>query len=513
MKTLKGICLNHENCPLSGREEVITLDAGDPFLCPICKSKLKEVKLKTSSPRRMGGNSVVASLLVLIAVAAVGFVFWGDRVYGFGGGSGVHDKVLLRLAGSNTIGDSLGPALAEAYLRVHGATDIYTKAGDTPDVKEVFGVLPGSSDPVEIQIAAHGSATAFTSLADGSCDIGMASRRIKADEAAKLATMGTMTDAENEHILGLDGIAIIVNPHNPLSQISKDELQRIFSGQETTWKNGEPIEVYARDDKSGTYDTFKTLVLNGKPLTSHAKRFENSEALSDAVANDPAAIGFIGLPFIRDAKALAISDQGTKPLLPTPLTVATEDYALSRRLYLYTPANPTNPRVRDFVEFALSPAGQEVVASNSFVAQTAQQVAVKTVAPEAPPEYRSLTANAERLPIDFRFVAGQAQLDNRALADLDRVVTQLAKEGGAQIRVLLFGFSDASGSFAANQSLSRNRAQVVADELTRRGITPAIIEGFGSALPVASNATPDGREKNRRVEIWVSTGDTETGGQ
>jgi phosphate transport system substrate-binding protein len=511
MKTLKGICLNRENCPLSTRDEVITIENGEEFVCPVCASRLKEVQVKVSTPRRFNANSLVAAALVTIAFAAVGFMLWGDQLYGSASTEG-HGKVLLRLAGSNTIGESLAPALAAAYLRVHGATDISVKPGDSPDVETVVGVLPGSSDSVEIEIAAHGSATAFTSLADGSCDIGMASRRVNPEEAARLAALGTMTDPAQEHILGLDGIAIIVNPRNPLKEISKSELQRIFTGKETKWRSGDAIDLFARDDKSGTYDTFKTLVLNGKPLAVGAKRFENSEALSDAVASDPNAIGFIGLPFIQNAKALAISDTGTSPLLPTALTVATEDYALSRKLYLYTPANSLNPRVRDFVEFALSPAGQDVLAQSSFVAQSAQQVTQK-VTPTAPPEYLSLTAKAERIPINFRFLAGGSQLDNASLADLDRVVAQLAKEGTARVRVLLFGFSDASGTSETDQEVSQTRAQTVADELSRRGITPFIVEGFGSALPVASNQSPDGRQKNRRVEIWVSQGDTQTGGQ
>lgn len=507
LKTLKGICRNQGKCPLSGREEVITVDRGQPFICPVCKTTLKEVKLQEHSRQKAIALGVVA----LIGIAAVGFVVKKTLLTG-GGVAEAHSGVMLRLSGSNTIGESLGPALAEAYLRAHGATDVYTKAGSVPDIKSVYGVLPGTADPVEIDIAAHGSATAFTSLVDGSCDIGMASRRVKSDEVIKLAGLGTMTDASSEHVLGLDGIAIIVNPQNPLSEISKDKLQRIFTGQDDKWDGGSTINVYARDDKSGTYDTFKNLVLNGKPLTKSAKRFEDSNALSDSVANDPNGIGFIGLPFIHNAKALAIADQGTKPLLPTTLTVATEDYALARRLYLYTPAKSSNPWVRDFVQFALSPAGQQVVAANGFIAQTAERVAQK-VSPDAPLAYRNLTANAERMPIDFRFLTGQSQLDNRALADLDRVVDQLAKASGEKVNVLLFGFSDSSGSSEFNRALSRNRAQVVANELSRRGVVPSIVQGFGAALPVASNDSADGREKNRRVEIWVSKGAPTSGGQ
>ncbi len=502
--TLKGVCPSHESCPLSRREEVITVDHGDAFECPVCKSGLQEVHLKRK-PRR-GRTALPLAALVVLAGLVCGFFIPWRQLRVLGGSSQPQARMLLRLAGSNTIGSQVGPALAEAYLRAQGAKDVYTKEEATPDVRAVYGMLPGDKEPVEIEIAAHGSATGFRSLADGSCDLGMASRRVNASEVAQLSSQGfgVMTDAANEHILGLDGVAVIVNRRNPLNSISKKKLQSLFDGDSAQWEDGSPVHLYARDDNSGTYDTFASLVLAGKPLAKTAKRFEDSTQLSNEVANDPDGIGFIGLPYVLRAKALAVSDEGTEPLLPTLLTVATEDYVLSRRLYLYTPANPAKPQVREFVQFALSPAGQKVVAANGFMALTAEGVAAKA-AVDSPIDYRRLTAKALRIPIDFRFVTGEAQLDNRALPDLDRVEAQLASmgTGGAKAQVLLFGFSDSSGGSQANQLLSLNRAKVVAEELTRRGIAPSVVEGFGSALPVASNDSPDGREKNRRVEIWI----------
>jgi phosphate transport system substrate-binding protein len=544
-ETLKGVCLNSEKCPLARREEVIDVDMGQPFECPICSKPLEEVQIKkvhapsAKAPKRdplmvpelealrvefqkaeaekeraqeaeeevkvdsRKRPVAIAMLLTVVATAAFGFMFRANLLEAWSGALETHGKVLLRLAGSNTIGDQLVPALAEAYLRDRGATNVYIKTGSSPEAKTVYGTLPGSILPVEIDISARGSATAFTSLADASCDIGMASRRIKPDEADKLNALGPMTGAANEHVLGLDGIVVIVSPQNPLNEISADELARIFTGSETSWPNGTPINIYARDDKSGTFDTFKSLVLAGKPLSRSAERFENSSALSDAVAADPGGIGFIGLAFVRNAKALAVWEPGAKPLLPTSLTVATEDYVLSRRLYLYTPAQSGNPNVREFVQFALSQPGQQVVASNGFVAQTTELVSEKA-APDAPPEYRNLTATAMRLPIDFRFVDGNTQLDSRGLADLDRVVALLTQMSHAKARVLLFGFSDSGGRESANTQISRERANAVSEALSRRGVTSVVAEGFGSALPVASNRTPDGREKNRRVEIWIA---------
>ena len=262
------------------------------------------------------------------------------------------------------------------------------------------------------------------------------------------------------------------------------------------------IRIYARDDKSGTYDTFKNLVLASSQLSPSTRRFEDSNALSDAVANDPNGIGFVGLPFVHDAKSIAVAEKGASALKPTRLTVATEDYSLSRRLYLYTPTTARNKYTRLFIAFALSKPGQDIVAGNGFVAQNIVPES-QPVSKQAPDDYKQLTKNAERLSLDFRFDAGDNGQDSKAQADLDRVVALIADRGGAQDKVMLFGFADNSGTPEANHALSLYRARMVENQFIQRGIKPAVVEGLGSDLPVAANDTEDGREKNRRVEIWM----------
>jgi len=343
-------------------------------------------------------------------------------------------------------------------------------------------------------------------MAESACDIGMASRRIKSDEAAKLEPLGDMTSAGNEHILGLDGIAVIVNASNPNSELHKDEIKRIFAGEITDWSqvgaSHGAINVYARSDNSGTYDTFKSLVLDGTPLVVSARRFEDSNALSEAVSGDPNGIGFIGLPFVHNAKPIVISEKGTHGLLPNRLTVATEDYTLSRRLYLYTPSIPRNKFTQLFVEFALSKQGQDLVAADGFVAQSVKPE-TQEVSKAAPDDYKQLTKNAERLPLDFRFDTDKSGTDNKAQADLDRVVALIADGGGSKDKIMLFGFSDNAGSAEKSKATSLSQAKLIQNQLEQRGIQPKVVRGFGSSLPVASNDTDAGREKNRRVEIWM----------
>jgi len=414
------------------------------------------------------------------------------------------DNIILRLSGSNTIGAGLAPALVEEFLKQQGATEVKTLSRDRDDEVRVQGVLPGDHAPKAIEIRAHGSDTAFEDLANGQADIGMASRRIKTEEVAQLASLGDMTSPACEHILGLDGIAVIVSRKNPVWTLGKDQIAQIFKGAIGNWaqvggSNG-AINLYTRDDKSGTYDTFRTLVLGNAPLAPSARRIEDSRRLSDSVARDPNGIGFIGLAYIQETRAIAVYENGAAPLLPSPFTVATEDYALSRRLFLYTPAHPRQELTHRFVDFALSSIWQNIVAKVGFVGQNLSAAVAATGSPAVPPDYRRLTSGSDRLSLDFRFREGSSQLDNKAVVDLTRVVTFLIDLHYSGDNLLLLGFDD---SKEAPENLSKDRADAVALQFEQRGVKPATVVGFGSQLAVASNDTPEGRQRNRRVEIWL----------
>jgi phosphate transport system substrate-binding protein len=416
-----------------------------------------------------------------------------------------HATLAVRMHGSNTIGGDLAPALAQAFLERRTGAKAIVRKRTAPDEVRVEAV--DGDRPIEaIEVFAHGTTTAFEDLAAGACDIGMASRRIHPEEAATLAPLGDLSSAASEHVIALDGIAVIVNPSNAVSALTKAQIGDVFSGKFVRWSQvggaDLPIVVHARDDRSGTYDTFSHLVLGGKALVAGATRHESSDELSDAVAADPRAIGFIGLPYVRSTKSVMVQEAGSAPLLPSPMTVATEDYPLARRLYLYLP--PGAPiAARDFVDFALSDEGQKVVASTGFVDLEPACDANATRCTACTREYKELVRGACRLSMDFRFDHANNQLDTRALRDLQRVVGMVGRPEYAGRSILLLGFSDGGGSRAEGVSLSQQRVAVVAAQLRARGLHVGIEHGFGPEMPVADDATAEGRERNQRVEVWL----------
>ncbi|MDU9404296.1 phosphate ABC transporter substrate-binding/OmpA family protein [Pseudomonas sp. zfem004] len=416
------------------------------------------------------------------------------------------EPVQLRLQGSNTIGAALAPALVRGLLQAQGASAIDSQPGAAVN-EIVIRAQSRNGQPLRIDIAAHGSSTGFAALARGDADLAAASRPINDLEAQQLQTLGDLRGGGSEQVIGLDGVAVIVHPDNPLAQLTTVQLAQIFSGQLSRWEQlgvpGGAIHLYARDDRSGTFETFKALVLDPRhgELSAQARRFESADALAEQVKADRQAIGFSGLATVHGAKVMAVADGDAAALPPSRALVASEDYPLSRRLFLYLPANAI-PQARALAEFAQSPAGQAIVAEQGFVSQQIKALPVPAQA-DMPVRYLNLAREASRLTVNFRFQEGSAGLDNKALRDVQRVGDYLRQAGKLQRKAVLVGFGDPKETPGRAALLSRLRAMAVRRELARQGVEVKEVTGMGDELPVAGNDLEQGRLRNRRVEVWV----------
>ncbi len=410
----------------------------------------------------------------------------------------------LRLHGSNTVGEELAPALIRGWFEAEGYSRV--QEIETAPLERLFTGINAAGQTLSVELHAHGSSTGFSGLARSEADIGMSSRRIRDREVEQLSVMGTLDEARHEFVIGIDGLAVIVHPSNPIDALSIDQIRDAFSGRINNWSRlGGPdlaIRRYARDEQSGTFDSFDSMVMQDAALAGDSERFESSSELSDRVSRDRGGIGFIGLPYIDDAKALAVS-AGGEAVPPERFSSATEDYPLSRRLYLYIPEDQINGPGGRLANFAVSRAGQARVDDIGFVGQAIEieQLALPESAPKA---YRDYVRGAWRASMNFRFEPQRAVLDSKSQRDLDRLIEHLNQTADRQYEVLLMGFADPSETSPYfSLSLSNDRVQYVAGLLARAGLRVPTARGFGDALPLAEGTGESAAAKNRRVEVWL----------
>ena len=435
----------------------------------------------------------------------------------------------IQLIGSNTIGGQLMPALVQAYFQSQ-AIKTTKIAGENPlDLTFKLADAKGA-DFGTIELHRHGSGTAFKAFEQKApIDIGLSSRPIKAEEAAKLSSMGypDMRIPANEHVLGLDGLEVLVAPGNPAVSLSLDNIAKIFGGVIKDWSEvGLPagkINVYAPTPESGTFETFDTLVLHTRnlKLVDTAMRTENHAEQSDLVAADPNGIGFTGIAYQRNAKSLNIETSCGLIVRPSVFSMKTEEYPLLRRLYLYTVGEPKQAMARGLLAFAVSGAAQPIVRQNDFIDQEPEalefqaqttRIAYALNAPGADFDLnlmKSLIADlkpARRLSTTFRFETATYALDSKATADVGRLREILDKPDYKNKTVILAGFADGVGRFDSNLELSQRRAASVLSALQRSGAKiPAqlVTKAYSQLAPVACNDSPESRTFNRRVEVWV----------
>ncbi|MBK6791475.1 MAG: phosphate ABC transporter substrate-binding protein [Anaerolineales bacterium] len=228
---------------------------------------------------------------------------------------------------------------------------------------------------VRISVTGGGSGTGIAALINNTVDLANASRKIKDEEIAEAQSKGI---EPVEHIIARDAIAVIVNPENPVSELTLQQISDIYSGKITNWNEvgGEdrPIVKLSRETNSGTHVYFLETVLRlgskeDKTLFStDTLLLPSSEGIISEVRSNPNAIGYDGLGYVPDdLKMIAIAEEeGSAYVLPAIDTVNDKTYPIARDLYMYTDGEPTGI-VKEYLDWILSPEAQEIVAELGFV--------------------------------------------------------------------------------------------------------------------------------------------------
>ncbi|AMX01979.1 hypothetical protein A3224_04730 [Microbulbifer thermotolerans] len=408
------------------------------------------------------------------------------------------------MTGSNTVGAELAPLLVKGYLRSLNASNIEQRsAGERHWIK---ATMEGRT--VEIPIVALGSSTGFKALNSDTADIGMSSRKIKRQEIRMLSRFGNLAGAEAEHVIGLDALAIAVHPSNPVSQLTLAQVAQIYSGKIKNWAElggaDLPIHPLHRDIESGTRATFDEEIFgHSRPAAPGIYEVSGNAETQRIVLREAGAIGYLPFADAEGVKKVAIKAGDLAATVPDRGIIATEDFPLTRRLYLYKNPSQFKPHVDNFLHFVESAEGQKLVAESGYINLTPVRLKIPAY-PNAPQAYRELMERAERLSISFRFADGSADLDSRALVDLHRLEEYIDQNGNA-LDLTLVGFSDQKSNDKITDIISRFRALKVQGALLRDHQLKGVkILALGAFAPLTADRE-QAPIKNSRVEVWINT--------
>lgn len=229
---------------------------------------------------------------------------------------------------------------------------------------------------VSIAVTGGGSGTGIAGLINGTLDIANASRKMKDKEYEEAKAKGL---DPVEFVVAIDALAVIVNPDNPVSKLTIDQLADIFTGRISNWQdvggNDAPIVIVSRETNSGTHVYFLEEVVrkgekdNKDIFAPQTLLMPSSVGITSEVRRNPNAIGYDGLGYVDSAheKLVAVAKNSDSPYVqPTVASGADGSYPLARGLYMYTPKPPSGP-VADYMAWIQGPEGQKIVSDLGFV--------------------------------------------------------------------------------------------------------------------------------------------------
>lgn len=226
---------------------------------------------------------------------------------------------------------------------------------------------PGTS----VTVSGGGTGRGIAALINGSSDVANASRVMRGREVDRAKLRGFIPF---QNPVARDGLAIIVNPRNPITRISIEQLRGIYSGATRNWSQlGGPqqaIVAVGRDSSSGTFGFFQDAVLGaGRPYRADMISAPSTNSIAQMVAQDLGAIGYVGIAYARAfgdrVKVLPVFEGSGQAVEPTDANVRNGTYPLWRYLYMYTRGRPTGI-VRAFIDWVRSDAGQDAVERIGF---------------------------------------------------------------------------------------------------------------------------------------------------
>ncbi|MDR2172539.1 MAG: phosphate ABC transporter substrate-binding protein [Planctomycetaceae bacterium] len=249
-------------------------------------------------------------------------------------------------------------ALAQE-IRIEGSTTV------GPIVDAFVEAMKQSDSGVRFTVKKTGSGDGAAALIDGRCEVAAMSRFMKDEEYKKAVNAGRKPVP---FTICMDGVCFIVHPSNRIRNLTKAQVTDIYTGKIKSWKElggaDIPIVAISRDTSSGTYEVFHELAVGKAKLGSSVEYTNSNPQMFTRVSTTRGAIGYVGIGFLQDG----VSTVRFENVLPSPDSVSSGAYLLSRPLYLFTDGYPkTGSPLMKFCNFFLTEEGQDVIKAKGFV--------------------------------------------------------------------------------------------------------------------------------------------------
>jgi len=437
------------------------------------------------------------------------------------------------IAGSEAIGLGMMPLLMTGFAAAQAADAEIVNASATETVATLIGDDGFGDEIGSYLVTSSGDDQAFTSLLERTANIGMSARRITQDEARALRAdgAGSMVSPEQERIIAVDSMVVVTHASNPVDSLTREQLAGIFAGEITNWSEvggaDREITVVSQEPGSASYEYFMSFLYDeARPSFRPQAVSVDDQALSNVMFHDQNAIGYLGFAFQRGAKPLQLVNECGIATTPDAFAAKTEEYTLSRRMYLYNRSDNLDAPTQAFLDFAISGEADAVIGKSGFIdlgivrrsqdandprrIALAEEVARYDIASEGEvmAEMLEVMGDYDRLSTTFRFRTGSSRLDERGRLDLQRLISYL-EDAPAGTEISVVGFTDDVGPFESNRQLAIERAGAVLQEILETGGDRLngidfTTKGYGETAPSACNISDRGRAINRRVEIWIA---------
>jgi len=244
------------------------------------------------------------------------------------------------------------------------------KGSDTvlPLSTDLVGAYLKKNKNANVTVTGGGSGVGISALIEGTTDIAQSSRKMKFDEKKKIQDKGSTVV---EKIIAYDALAVVVSPKNTVSQLTREQLDDIFTGKITNWKEvgGADLKIVpiARETSSGTYEFFKEEVLQKKDYVAGIMSVPATGTIIETIKKTPGAIGYVGLAYLnKNVKAIHVSFKEGLYVEPSVKTAKDESYPIVRPLIYYY-VQTSEAAVKPYIDFVLSKEGQKIVEKVGFI--------------------------------------------------------------------------------------------------------------------------------------------------